>query len=99
MIRIYFLVLISCFCFTSCKSQERVAVLDEIRDRQKSYYDNEIKDKENYSSVISFASQVEKSLTKKASDILQSKSFVILEGFSPGGGNFQGLIWNDHEDY
>lgn len=94
----YFSGVIFCLFLTSCLAQNRSSnsslLVNQIYESQLAYYNANIADKDNYSSIINFAKTERSTLFKRIGSVVQSDSFIILEGFSPGWGNFVGLVWN-----
>jgi len=99
----YIKTLLCCLLFTSCMAQNSVnkfnILLEKIYENQLAYYNNKIADQDNYTSIINFAKQERSNIILRLKDVIQSDSFVLLEGFSSGWGDFTGLIWNSKVVY
>lgn len=89
--------------FSSCTAQNNSnkskKLLEKIYEDQLTYYNTKIVKKDDYISIINFAKQERETVIKKTDNLIESDSFIILEGFSSGWGNFIGLIWNDKVAY
>lgn len=94
----YFSGIIFCLFLSSCLAQNRSIntslLVNQLYESQLAYYNTSIGDKDNYLSIINFAKTERSTLFKKIGRLVQSDSFIILEGFSPGWGSFVGLAWN-----
>lgn len=87
----------------SCKfpiNDSKDDLMQLVYQNQKSYYEKNISDKADYSSIITFGSKGRSDLYKKHGvRPSQLKGFIILEGFSSGLGNYQGLLMSNGKSY
>lgn len=99
----YFCGVILCVLLASCLAQNRSndtsVLVNQIYESQLAYYNTSIVDKDNYVSIINFAKIERSAIFKRIGSVVQSDSFIILEGFSPGWGSFVGLAWNGETAY
>ena len=99
----YFSCVTVCLFLTSClvqnRSKDTSLLANEIYESQLAYYNANIANKDNYLSIINFAKTGRSTLFKRIGSVVQSDCFIILEGFSPGWGNFVGLAWNSETAY
>jgi hypothetical protein len=87
------------FVISGCASSRKVSsienTMDELYQSQQTYYNRNITDKTGYTSIINFAkSRRAKLFTAIGENIDTTNEFTVLEGYSPGWGTLQGLVWS-----
>ena len=99
----YLNIVLLCMTLSSCMAQNRFnksnLLLEKVYENQLVYYNQKIDDKDNYISILNFAKQGRNQIANKASNMIESGDFIVMEGFSPGWGKFVGLIWSDKVAY
>lgn len=100
----YQVVFISLILLTvSCKAPSYHGdnnLMKQIYRNQKNYYNTKLtSDKNDYISFINFGRKRREILYKKYDIDLSKQSLIVLEGFSPGWGNFSGLLISGKGNY
>lgn len=103
--RILIVCILSTFVIgVSCKtpsSSYQSSLMKRIYQNQKTCYNNiSVNEKGDYTSIINFGSKGRIEFYKKNEvPVTELKDFIILEGFSPGWGSYQGALISPQKSY